>query len=100
MRTGRPKAALMLTPDERQRLEQWARRPKIAQAVARHARLVLAGATGKPNHAVAAEFHTARQTVGRWRRCFVDRRLDGLLDEPRPRTPRRTSDPAVEQVLG
>jgi transposase len=99
MRTGRPKAELMLTADERHTLEQWTRRPKTAQALARRARIVLACATGKPNHTVAAEFKTTGQTVGRWRRRFVERRLDGLLDEPRPGTPRRTSDAAVERLL-
>jgi transposase len=99
MRTGRPKAALMLTDEERHTREQWARRPKTAQALARRARLVLACATGKPNHAVAAEFNTTGQTVGRWRRRFVARRLDGLLDEPRPGTRRRTSDAEVERLL-
>ena len=99
MRTGRPKAALMVTADERQTLEQWMRRPKTAQALARRARIVLACATGKPNHTVAAEFKTTGQTVGRWRRRFVERRLDGLLDEPRPGAPRRTSDAEVERVL-
>lgn len=55
MRTGRSKAELMLTADERQTLEQWTRRPKTAQALARRARIVLACAGGKPNHTVAAE---------------------------------------------
>ncbi len=99
MRTGRPKAELMLTADERHTLEQWTRRPKTAQALARRARIVLACAAGKTNHAVAAEFKTTGQTVSRWRRRFVERRLDGLLDEPRPGTPRRTSDAAVERLL-
>lgn len=99
MRTGRPKLELMLTADERHTLEQWVRRPKTAQALARHARIVLACATGKTNRTVAAEFKTTGQTVGRWRRRFVGRRLDGLLDEPRPGTPRRTSDAEVERLL-
>jgi transposase len=34
----------------------------------------LACATGKVNHAVAAEFKTTGQTVGRWRRRFFERR--------------------------
>ena len=99
MRTGRPKAELTLTTEERQTLEQWARRPKTAQALARRARFVLACATGKTNHVVAAEFKTTGQTVGRWRRRFIERRLDGLLDEPRPGTPRRTGDADVERLL-
>lgn len=99
MRTGRPKAELMLTTEERHLLEQWTRRSKTAQALARRARLVLARARGKTDHTVAAECNTMGQMVGRWRRRFVERRLDGLLDEPRPGTPRRTSDAEMERVL-
>lgn len=80
MRTGRPKAALMLTDEERRTLEQWTRRPKTAQALARRARLLLACATGQPNYVVAAEFKTTDQTVGRWRRRFVARLLALTLE--------------------
>lgn len=86
MRTGRPKAELILTADERQTLEQWTRQPKTAQALARRARIVLVCAGGKPIHTVAAEFKTTGQTVSRCRRRFVERRLDGLFDDPRPGT--------------
>lgn len=99
MRMGRPKAELIVTQTEREILEQWARRPKTAQALARRARLVLACAGGKTNRAVAAELGTTGQTVSRWRRRFVERRVDGLLDESRSGTSRRTSDADVERVL-
>ena len=49
MRTGRPKKELILPPEERQKLEQWARRPKTAQRLALRARIVLACADGQPN---------------------------------------------------
>lgn len=99
MRTGRPKGQLILSTDDRHTLEPWARRPKTAQAIARRVRLVLACAAGQTNQAVAAMFNTTGQTVGRWRQRFVERRLNGLLDEPRPGTSRRTSDADVERVL-
>src|SRR5262245_23015585 len=50
---GRPKAALVVTAAEREALEQWAQRPKTAQALAQRARIVLACATGAPNTTVA-----------------------------------------------
>src|SRR5499426_564730 len=99
MRTGRPKAILLLTMEEQESLQRWARRPKTAQALAQRARIVLACATGKSNGAVATELGVMRQTVGRWRSRLVSKRLEGLLDEPRPGAPRKISDGKVEAVL-
>lgn len=82
MQTGRPKTELRVTADERHTLEQWARRPKTAQALARCARLVLACATGKTNRTVATELKTTGQTSGvggdplwgdGWTGCWMSR---------------------------
>jgi transposase len=99
MRGGRPKAVLVVTDAERETLERWGRRPKTAQALALRARLVLACATGAANTTVAARFGVTKQMVGKWRARFVTRRLDGLLDEPRPGAPRRITDAHVEDVV-
>src|ERR687898_796080 len=99
MRTGRPKSVLMLSTDERETLQRWARRPKTAQALAQRARIVLACAAEQDNGRVAAHLDVTRQTVGRWRNRFVDNRPEGLLDEPRPGAPRQISDSKVETVL-
>jgi transposase len=100
MRTGRPIAPLSLAGEERETLESWARRPKSAQALAQRSRIVLECASGSPNTAVARKLNLTHQTVGKWRQRFLERRLDGLLDEPRPGTPRRVSDAEVERVVG
>jgi transposase len=63
------------------------------------AQIVLACAAGQSNSDIAAALRITRQTAGRWRRRFVAKRLDGLIDEPRPGTPRRLSDAQVEQVI-
>jgi hypothetical protein len=47
----------------------------------------------------AAELGVTKQTVGKWRKRFLQKRLDGLLDEARPGTPRKLSDAEVERVL-
>lgn len=99
MRTGRPIAPLSLAAEERERLEEWARRPKTAQALAQRSRIVLACATGRSNLAVASNLGITHQTVGKWRQRFVARRLDGLLDEPRPGAPRTVTDAQVERVV-
>jgi transposase len=60
---------------------------------------VLGCAAGKPNKEVAGEVGVWPQTVGVWRRLFVERRLDGLVDEPRPGGPRTVTDEQVEAVV-
>src|SRR5215471_14738727 len=99
MRTGRPIPPLILTTDERDTLERWVRRPTTARALAERARLVLACAAGKTNTVVARELRLTKQTIGKWRTRFLRRRLDGLLDEPRPGAPRTITDAQVERVL-
>lgn len=37
--------------------------------------------------------------MGKWRRRFVERRLEGLVDEQRPGAPRKIADEQVEQVV-
>ena len=39
------------------------------------------------------------QTVCKWRQRFVESRLDGLTDEPRPGAPRTIDDERIEQVV-
>ena len=99
MRPGRPIPPLTITNEERETLERWARRPTTGQAVAQRARLILSCAAGQPNTRVAHDLHLTKQTVGKWRTRFLAKRLDGLLDEPRPGAPRTVSDAAVERVL-
>jgi transposase len=99
MRLGRPIPPLVLTKEERETLERWARRPSTAQALAQRARIILTCAKGKPNGEVATKMGVTRQMVGRWRSRFLAQRCDGLLDEPRPGAPRSVTDEQVERVL-
>jgi transposase len=99
MKIGRPVADLKVAEHEYEALQNWVRRPKSAQALALRARMILKCAEGRSNTEVAAELHITKQTVGKWRHRFLEKRLDGLLDEPRPGTPRKLSDAEVEAVL-
>jgi transposase len=98
-RMGRPAAAVELTEEERQTLARWSRRAKPSQALAQRCRIVLGCAEGKSDQQVAAELGIWPQTVGKWRRRFAARRLEGLVDEPRPGAPRKITDEQVEQVI-
>lgn len=99
MAGGRPKAELVLTDKESTELESLARRSRTAPQVARRARIVLACASGLDNQTVARKTRVTPQTVGKWRTRFVERRIDGLLDESRPGAPRQISDETVESVI-
>ncbi len=99
MRTGRPKPVLHLTEEEQDTLEDYVRRPKTAQHLAMRARIVLRCADGFTNTAVAEALGISKPTVGKWRSRFLVRRLDGLLDAPRPGAPRKVSAAQVERVV-
>lgn len=83
MGIGRPMPPVNLDDTERETLEGWVRRPKTAQALALRARMVLGCAEGRSNTVVAADLGVSGETVGKWRARFLERRLDGLSDEPR-----------------
>jgi transposase len=95
----RPMAELILSDDESRTLKAWASRPKSTQRLATRARIVLACAEGLDNKGVAARLGVCTATVGTWRQRFVERRLEGLADEPRPGAPRTISDADVERVV-
>jgi transposase len=99
MRTGRPKAELVVTVAEREELERLARRARSAPAVARRARIVLGCAAGAANTRVARQQRVTPAMVGKWRQRFLTRRVEGLLDEPRPGAPRTITDAQVEAVV-
>ena len=96
---GRPVVELVLTDEERQTLQRWARRAKSSQALAQRCRIVLGCAAGKSNKQVATELGVSAQMVCKWRQRFVASRLDGLADDPRPGAPRTITDEAVEEVI-
>ena len=96
---GRPVAKTELSSEVAGVLEGYAQRRKTVQALALWARIVLGCAAGLSNKAVAARERVRVQTVGKWRRRFVERGLDGLLDEPRPGAPRTIDDAKVENVI-
>lgn len=96
---GRPKAELTISQQEQLDLERLARRVRVNRQVAFRARIVLGCAEGRSNTDVAHLLRTSSATVGKWRKRFIERRLDGLLDEPRPGAPRKILDDEVEKVV-
>ena len=79
MPTGRPLVPLSITPEQ----------PK--QLLALRSRILLLAADGVSNTEIACRQGCSLPTAGKWRQRFLNQGLDGLLDEPRPGTPRRIS---------
>jgi transposase len=98
-RVGRPVQPFELTGEEKETLERWARGRTVSQALARRARIVLGCAAGQLNGDVARDEKTSIQTVGKWRRRFVEQRLDGLSDVPHPNVHRKLDDERVEELV-
>ena len=92
-------AALVLSEAERSELTALTARRKTAQALALRARIVLGCAAGAENKDVAAHLRVDPMTVGKWRRRFVEHRMDGLYDEPRCGAPRTIDDARIEAVI-
>jgi transposase len=96
---GRTAPAVNISEQDKATLEEWARRRKTAQALAMRARVVLLAAAGRSSTAIASELRVHLQTVSKWRARFVQRGLDGLVDEPRPGQPRKLGDEQIEAVI-
>ena len=99
MAQGRQLALLKIADEDRRVLEGFTRRHKTAQQLALRARIVLLCSDGLSNMAVAQKLDTTRETVGRWRKRFIESGLDGLHDEPRPGAPRTIPNEEVDEVV-
>ena len=99
MPIGRPLSPLTVSAEQREQLQSWSRRAKTAQALALRSRIVLLAAEGLANKEIARRQGCSQPTAGKWRQRFLDFGVDGLLDEPRPGTPRKLSDQQIERVL-
>jgi hypothetical protein len=72
---GRPIKPIVVSEEERAKLQEWARRPETAL----RARIVLGCADGMENRQVARELRITDQTVCRWRERFRTAGLEGRL---------------------
>src|SRR5487761_699233 len=93
------RVAVVVSDEEREVLERWARRPKSSQALAFRCRIVLAAADGLSSTEIGAQLGCTGSAVGRWRGRFARRGFDVLHDEPRPGKPRSIHDEDVERVI-
>ncbi|HEV2418531.1 MAG TPA: IS630 family transposase [Terriglobia bacterium] len=70
-------------------LRHLVRSASTPQGLALRARIVLDAASLRSNQEIAASLRVPQITVGKWRRSFAERGLDGLRDAARPGRPRK-----------
>ena len=99
MAIGRPKGELVLSADERVQLSSLAGSRSLPHALVGRAKIILWSADGTSNAAIAARLQWTQATVGKWRRRFLDRRVQGLYDELRPGRPRSIEEEQVAALL-
>ena len=99
MRSGRPKTALVLSDEQREQLQGWARSRLLPSGLVNRVRIVLLAAEGIDNKPIAARLGLSQPTVGKWRRRFLEQGLEGLHDELRPGRPRSISDEQVAELI-
>jgi len=96
---GRPKPTVDLTKEESAVLHSIVRRRSSPQSLVRRARIILLAAKGLDGTDIAEELGTSPQTVCKWRKRFLEDRMEGLLDAPRSGAPRRISDEKVAELI-
>src|SRR5258708_25185351 len=99
MRTGRPKATLTISSDERAHLLAITRSRSLPAALTLRAKIVLACERESSNAVVSTRLGVGPHTIGKWRNRFITDRIEGLYDEMRSGRPRTVEDEAVAGVI-
>jgi len=101
---ARPLAPLILNPEQRELLQAITRSREIPHSLAQRARIILAADTGDSNKTISQTLNLCEDTVGFWRKRWVDECIDLekwvgkpkhlreavsllLADRPRPGSP-------------
>jgi transposase len=78
---------IILTKQERVKLEAMARKYTSSYREVIRAKIVLYAADGFQNKDIAARLDTSPQIVSKWRKRFFEQRLEGLDEAPRQGRP-------------
>ncbi len=95
----RPLTVIMLTTEERKRLEETVRSRTAPYRKVQRARLILLAADGMANKAIAKEVGLSRAMVVGRRQRFAESRLEALEDAPRSGKPPRYSKDTERRIL-
>ena len=97
---SRTAAQIILTPDERAIIDEWARSRTMPLRVVQRAKIIQMASNGIDSQDIAKELSISRPTVQLWRQRFLALRTAGLeKDAPRPGRIPMISDEKVRAVI-
>jgi transposase len=97
---SRKAAPIILSPEERAMVDEWARSRTMPLRVVQRAKIIQMASTGIDSQDIAQELDVSRPTVQLWRQRFLALRIAGLeKDAPRPGRIPRISDEKVRTVI-
>lgn len=99
MRTGRPKQVIILSKEEEEQLKSITDSRSLSYGLVTRARIIIMAAESATNKAIAEKIGYSSQSVGLWRRRFLEQGIQGLHDELRPGRPRSISDEQVTELV-
>ena len=99
MPRGRQLPPVVLTEEQHERMTALSQSTSMPYGLVQRARIVLACAQGLTNAAVAKRLDVSASAVGKWRRRFVERGVQGLHDELRPGRPRTYDNEKVAELI-
>src|SRR6266498_3060556 len=98
MAMGRPKAVLVLSPEQRAQLESMASSRSLPAGLVTRVRIVLLSAAGKMNQQIDRQLGLTNATVGKGRRPLVEQGGTRLRPQPGRDRPRPVNDERVAQL--
>jgi len=96
---GRNMPPIQLTAEERDQLESYVRSRSMPSGLNRRFRIVLLAADGMGNKEIGEKTNLSRASVGKWRKRYLEKGLQGLHDELRPGRPRSVPDETVAELI-
>lgn len=77
MRRGRPTEQVVLDEEQRTALQSFAGSQSLPHGLVVRSQIILLAAEGNTDGVVAQQIGVTRQTVGKWRKRFIERGLKG-----------------------
>ncbi len=96
---GRIARSVSLTAEERAQLESYVRSRSIPSGLSRRFRIILLADKGLANKEMSKNVGLSRASVGKWRKRYSEKGLEGLHDELRAGRPRSVSDEKVAELI-